>query len=75
MCIDSSDKVIVAPLPLADSVTNLQDVESAKSLIAWQIFEELLGSTVNQQRQQIVSIFNDYCRENPHAVECSIYSS
>ncbi|NEP91314.1 MAG: hypothetical protein F6K18_33435 [Okeania sp. SIO2C2] len=29
----------------------------------------------NQQKQQIAYIFDNYCRQNPHAVECSIYSS
>ncbi|MGK7922557.1 MAG: CP12 domain-containing protein [Trichodesmium sp.] len=70
----SSEKQIMGIFPQADSVTNLEDIEDAKSLIAWQIFEELMGSAVNQHRQQITSMFNDYCKENPHAVECNIYS-
>ncbi|NES65047.1 MAG: hypothetical protein F6K24_07190, partial [Okeania sp. SIO2D1] len=27
----------------------------------------------NRQKQQIASMFDDYCRQNPHAIECSIY--
>ena len=73
MCRNNSDRVILPAFPLVNSVSNVQDIDSAKSPIAWQIFEEFLGSTINQQRQEIVSLFNDYCRQNPNAVECSIY--
>ncbi|MGB3511347.1 MAG: CP12 domain-containing protein [Microcoleaceae cyanobacterium] len=75
MCRNSSDRVILAAFPQADSVTNIEDIDSAKFPIAWAIFEEFLASTVDRQRQEIVSLFNDYCRQNPNAVECSIYPS
>ena len=71
----SSDELIVAVFPQAHSVNNLQDVDRAKSPIAWQIFDEFVGSTVNQHRQQIVFLFDDYCKQNPNAIDCSIYSS
>ena len=73
MSSSSSEKQVMPMFTEVYSVTNVEDIEGAKSLIAWQIFEEFLGSTVEQQREQIVSMFNDYCRENPQAVECSIY--
>jgi len=71
----SSEKQIMGIFPQADLVSNLEDIEDAKSLIAWQIFEEFMSSAVSQHKEQITSMFNDYCRENPHAVECSIYTS
>ena len=71
----SSEKQVMAIFPLADSVTNLEDIENAKSLIAQQILEEFMGSAVNYHKQQITSMFNDYCRENYDAVECNIYLS
>ncbi|NEP72355.1 MAG: hypothetical protein F6K25_10085 [Okeania sp. SIO2G4] len=52
---------------------NLEDIDSAKSPIAWQIYEEFLGNIANRQKQQIASMFDDYCRQNPDAIECSIY--
>ena len=73
MSSSSSEKQVMPMFTEVYSVTNVEDIEGAKSLIAWQIFEEFLGSTVEQQREQIVSMFNDYCREHPQAVECSIY--
>ncbi|NEP05241.1 MULTISPECIES: CP12 domain-containing protein [Okeania] len=71
----SSKKSTITTFTRTYSATNLQDIDSAKSPIAWQIYEEFLGSIANQQKHQIASMFNDYCRQNPHAIECSIYSS
>ncbi|MGD1716645.1 CP12 domain-containing protein [Hydrocoleum sp. CS-953] len=69
----SSKKQVTVIFPHAHSVTNLEDIEEAKSPIAWQIFEEFMSSAVNHHKQQITSMFDDYCRENPDAVECNIY--
>ncbi len=75
MSSSSSEKQVMAIFPQTHSVSNLQDIENTKSLIAWQIFEGFMGSAVNQHKEQITSMFNDYCRQNPHAIECSIYPS
>ena len=71
----SSERSLITTFTQTYSVTNLEDIDSTKSPIAWQIYEEFLGGIANRQKQQIASMFDDYCRKNPYAVECSIYSS
>ncbi|NEQ75628.1 MAG: hypothetical protein F6K23_22810 [Okeania sp. SIO2C9] len=73
MLSSSSERSIITTFTNTYSATNLEDIDSAKSPIAWQIYEEFLGNIANRQKQQIASMFDDYCRQNPHALECSIY--
>ncbi|NER07599.1 MAG: hypothetical protein F6K17_36075 [Okeania sp. SIO3C4] len=73
MLSSSSERSIITTFTQTYSVTNLQDIDSAKSPIAWQIYEEFLANIANRQKQQIASMFDDYCRQNPHGIECSIY--
>lgn len=64
---------IQSAIDVAHAVSEKMGANSKESAVAWDIIEELQAEAAHQQANHPKTAFEDYCNENPDAVEARTY--
>ncbi|BAZ41493.1 hypothetical protein NIES4101_74590 [Calothrix sp. NIES-4101] len=69
---DIQDK-IQSELEQARAVCDITGANSAECAAAWDAVEELQAEASHQRQQKQKNSLEQYCDDNPEAVECRVY--
>jgi hypothetical protein len=64
---------IQTELEQARAVCGITGAESAECAAAWDAVEELQAEASHQRQQKPKNSLEQYCDDNPEAVECRVY--
>jgi CP12 domain len=69
------EKKIEAERTNAREACDINGVTSGVCAAAWDAVEELQAEASHQRESQTGTEFNEYCDNNPDAVECRVYEN
>lgn len=67
------DQVIQLALDEARMTTVFKGSQSVEAAVAWDAVEELMIAKAKHRLQRTLTAFEQYCEQNPDAIECRIY--